>query len=414
MVVALASHLSIPMCREKITAKGNMSEQRGFIYDCICCVLLVLACTKVENKPPYENISQTSGNSFTPSVAVSNDGTVYVVWSDSLDDNNVEILFAENHGGDWSNPANISNNTTYSVAPTIAIDGTGNVHICWWDFIFEGPDNMALYRMRRADGTWDTIQVVAHSTTLSDSVVTLPRIAAGLNNVVYVMWWGYIEESGLRYRMKTGDQWSDIITVPGLLAHNPACMAVDVYGNLHIAYQGSDAIHYEMLSAGGTWQNFATITAGSQFRLRPDIAVDRAGVAYVTWSMPDDEYYIYYSENSAGTWASPTKLPMYRPDDIGFESSLDIDRDRCLHFVWQNRTKDAATNQYGETDIYYVCRSSSGDWSSVHNISSTAGISMTHMGGLDVDNLGNAHIVWADNELGNYEILYLKLPKDSL
>ncbi|MBE0434029.1 hypothetical protein IBX73_11280 [candidate division WOR-3 bacterium] len=104
---------------------------------------------------------------------------------------------------------------------------------------------MALYRMRRADGTWDTIQVVAHSTTLSDSVVRLPRIAVGISDVVYVVWWGYIEESGLRYRVKIGDQWSEVMTVPGLLAHNPACMTVDVYGNLHIAYEGNDAIHVE-------------------------------------------------------------------------------------------------------------------------------------------------------------------------
>ncbi|MBE0433961.1 hypothetical protein IBX73_10925, partial [candidate division WOR-3 bacterium] len=366
------------------------------------------------NRPPYENISQTSGNSFTPSVAVSNDGTVYVVWAESTGVNNFEIFFSENHGSGWSDALNISANATISVAPDVTVDGSGNVHVCWWDFIFEGPDNMALYRMRRADGTWDTIQVVAHTTTASDSVVTLPRIAAGFNDVVYIMWWGYMGESGLRYRIKADGNWSDIMVVPGLLAHNPASISVDLYGNLHIAYEGSDAIHYEMLTPGGTWQNFATITEGSQYRLRPDITIDEVGVVYVTWSMPDDEYYIYYSENSAGTWASPTKLPMQMPDDIGFESSIDIDRDGCLHFVWQNRTKDAATNQYGETDIYYVCRSSSGDWSSVHNISNTAGISIAHGGSLQVDESGNAHVVWADNELGNYEIFYLKIPKDSL
>jgi len=228
------------------------------------------------------------------------------------------------------------------------------------------------------------------------------------------MWWGYIEESGLRYRIKTGDQWSDIMTVPGLLAHNPARLTVDVYRNLHIAYEGSDAIHYEMLTAGGTWQNFTTVNEGSQFRLRPDITTDGTGVVYVTWSMPDEEYYIYYSENSAGTWASPTKLPMHKPDDIGFESALDVDGEERLHFVWQNRTKDSTTNQYGETDIYYVYRLVSGAWSSVYNISNTMGISLIHEGCLAVDEQGGAHIVWADNELGDYDIFYLKIPEDSL
>lgn len=391
-----------------------MRRFKKYCYSIICCLLMILMCANEEDNAPYTNISQTIGKSVTPSVAVGNDGTVYVVWAESTGVNNFEIFFTENLGNGWSNLVNISNNTTYSVAPTMATDGSGNVHVCWWDFIFEGPDNMALYRMRRADGTWDTIQVVAHSATVSGSVVRLPRIAAGLDDVVYVMWWGYIEESGLRYRIKTGDQWSDIMTVPGLLAHNPARLTVDVYRNLHIAYEGSDAIHYEMLTAGGTWQNFTTVNEGSQFRLRPDITTDGTGVVYVTWSMPDEEYYIYYSENSAGTWASPTKLPMHKPDDIGFESALDVDGEERLHFVWQNRTKDSTTNQYGETDIYYVYRLVSGAWSSVYNISNTMGISLIHEGCLAVDEQGGAHIVWADNELGDYDIFYLKIPEDSL
>jgi len=129
-----------------------MRRFKKYCYSIICCLLMILMCANEEDNAPYTNISQTIGKSVTPSVAVGNDGTVYVVWAESTGVNNFEIFFTENLGNGWSNLVNISNNTTYSVAPTMATDGSGNVHVCWWDFIFEGPDNMALYRMRRLMG----------------------------------------------------------------------------------------------------------------------------------------------------------------------------------------------------------------------------------------------------------------------
>jgi hypothetical protein len=375
---------------------------------------MILACGKESNIPAYENISQSAGKSVVPAVAVSSDGTIYVVWADSLADNNIEILFSENYGGGWSTGLNISNNFTYSVAPFIDVDELGNVHVCWWDFVYDGPDSRILYRMRGSDGVWCSIEEIAHTTTTVDSVCELPRIVSDNMNNVYVMWGRYVGAgSGLRYSIKSNGNWSAVMAVPGSGAVNPAALATDGFGNLHIAYEGSNAIHYEMRTLSGAWQDFHTIAQGPSVPLQPDIAVDGSGVAYVTWSEQDDHYYIYYSDNEAGYWADPIQLPMNRPEDIGFYSAIDSEDDGTLHFVWKGRTKDTLTNVYGSGEVSYVRKYADNEWSDVHNISNTAARSIVDVGSIDVDDVGNAHIVWADEELGNLEVFYLMVPRDS-
>lgn len=392
-----------------------MRVVRGCICEGICCILLTLACTKTQNAPLYVNISQTSGDSFTPAVAVSSDGAVYVVWAESTGVNNCEIFFSENRGGGWSSGLNISNNTTYSVVPAIDIDESGNVHTCWWDFVYEGPDSRILYRMRTTEGTWDSIEVVAHTITSTDSNCALPRMVCDNAGDVYVVWGFYVGlGSRLLYRIRSNGSWSEAMVIPGEDAVNPAALATDGLRNLHIAYEGSDAIHYEMMTPSGTWQDYYTISDGVAMPLQPEIAVDGGGVAYVTWAEKNGHYYVHCSENAAGYWADPSSIPKENTDDIGFFSSIDAEDDGTLHIVWGNRTLDTIANAYGSAEVNYVRKYADGNWSDIHNISNTSAWSIVDVGSIAVDDLGNAHIVWADAELGNFEVFYFMVSRDSL
>ena len=87
-----------------------------------------------------KNISNNPGSSENPVIAVSGNA-VYVVWSDSTPDNN-EILFVKstNAGGNFTNPKNISNNSGSSENPAVAVSGN-NVYVVWSDNTSENrPD----------------------------------------------------------------------------------------------------------------------------------------------------------------------------------------------------------------------------------------------------------------------------------
>ena len=84
-----------------------------------------------------------TGDSDEPAIAVDTTGNVHVVWQDLTSgwwETDSEIMYANyTVGVGWSNATVISDdatlwNTGNSFKPAIAVDGTGNVHVVWYDW----------------------------------------------------------------------------------------------------------------------------------------------------------------------------------------------------------------------------------------------------------------------------------------
>jgi hypothetical protein len=78
------------------------------------------------------NISRNpSSNSRYPDIAIDSSSNLHVVWQDDSS-GNWEICYATSADGvTWSAPDNISNNSGNSYAPAIAIDNNDNPHVVW-------------------------------------------------------------------------------------------------------------------------------------------------------------------------------------------------------------------------------------------------------------------------------------------
>ncbi|MHA1383334.1 MAG: hypothetical protein ACTSR3_06215 [Candidatus Helarchaeota archaeon] len=80
-----------------------------------------------------------NGHSWNPSIAVDNDGNVYVVWQDDTKfGGDFDIMYAKHTIAGWSNATVLSDDSTMwnnggSNYPSVAVDGTGNVHVVWQD-----------------------------------------------------------------------------------------------------------------------------------------------------------------------------------------------------------------------------------------------------------------------------------------
>jgi len=388
-----------------------MKKLRYALLILFCCVAC-LTCPKDNDTPAWENISQTERDSYTPTIAADDNGNVYVVWADSTP-GNAEILFAEKYAnGIWSEPSNISNSPSIDVVPFIDIDGFGNLHTCWWQIESGVPDARILYRMRDAAGVWQDSRILAQ-TTSSDSEYALPRIICDSNSNVFVVW----EAVGtLRYVYQApGDTWSDILTIPNSSAGNPAELATDPQSNLHIGWPGgSDQIKYQMRTSDGTWQDYTVVDDHTSFPFGKDITTDGAGNAYITW---DKNYggngrYVYYATNKSGTWSERIELPRVRDSDEGAQCACAAEEDGTLHLIWRNWRRD--TPEYVAAEIHYAKQYPDDTWSNIHNISNTNSESTCGVRGIALDGYGNAHIVWSDHEPGNYDILYIMIPADSL
>jgi len=82
------------------------------------------------------NVSQSSGDSNDPRIAVDSTGTVHVVWEEGPEGSR-EIRYASKPlGGSWPAPSGIvdvSNTSGDSILPWIAIGGSNHVHVMWSD-----------------------------------------------------------------------------------------------------------------------------------------------------------------------------------------------------------------------------------------------------------------------------------------
>jgi hypothetical protein len=92
----------------------------------------------------FNDIFWNDGESQNPSLAVSDDGTVHVVWDDDVTGSwgtDREILYAKYvSGSGWSNVSVISDgfegtywNTGFSLESSIAVSMEANIHVAWDD-----------------------------------------------------------------------------------------------------------------------------------------------------------------------------------------------------------------------------------------------------------------------------------------
>jgi hypothetical protein len=80
-----------------------------------------------------QNVSQTSTRSHLPRIAVDrNSGNVYVVWQERTG-GNWQIYFKYSQDGQWSAPSAITRNSHESVTPDVYVDQSGEVHIVYSD-----------------------------------------------------------------------------------------------------------------------------------------------------------------------------------------------------------------------------------------------------------------------------------------
>jgi hypothetical protein len=263
--------------------------------------------------PTPENISNTSGDSQVPSIAVASSGDLHVVWDDDTTGIS-EIYYSRFTGGSWSpTPENISNNPGVSWYPSIAADSLDNLHVVWQD---DTTGNTEIYYCRFTGGSWSPTPENI-SNTSGDSQE--PSIAVESPTKLHVVWYD------------------------------------DTSGIIEIYYSGF---------TGGSWsptpENISNTPGNSYY---PSIAVDSSGDLHVVWA--DDImgiFEIYYSGFIGGSWSPTTENISNTPGNSLF-SSIGVDSSDNLHVVWMDGITD---------DIYYKIGKGMCWWPSPINVSNTS------------------------------------------
>jgi len=132
-----------------------------------------------------QRLSNSTGDSWNPAVAATADN-VHVIWSDDTRSDDIpggrtEIFYirSRDNGNTWSEQQ-LSNNSGWSSAPAVAVNGD-SIHVVWYD---NTPGNFEIFYMRSSDNgsTWSERRL-SYSAGLSE----WPAIGVSDKNV-HVVW----------------------------------------------------------------------------------------------------------------------------------------------------------------------------------------------------------------------------------
>jgi hypothetical protein len=258
----------------------------------------------------------------------------------------------------WTTPENISPGaTTGNQYPQIALDADGHPHAVW-----QGNDGGSVQRIYYSENTgsgWTTPENISPGTMTNNSE---PQIALDAGGNPHVVWYGY-DGSTLRiyYSENTGGTWTtpqDLTPSATDNNQNPQ-IALDSGGNPHVVWHGQDGISkwwvYYSENTGGTWTTPLNISPGTTDNSSSQIALDSGGNPHVVWYGRDGSlvWVIYYSENTGGAWTTPENLST--SSTTNRSPQIAVDAGGNPHVVWYGQDAGSIDRVYYSEDIS-TCR----------------------------------------------------------
>jgi hypothetical protein len=260
--------------------------------------------------------TESTSGSYESSLAVGSDGTVHIAWYDSTDygDSGTDYdVFYKSYVPDvgWTTTHVVSTESTgNSYYPSLAVGPDGTVHIAWYDYTDyggSGTDPDIFYRGYEPDtGTWTKIQVVS---TESERGSIDPSLAVGSDGTIHIAWWDFTDYGGSgtdrdifykRYVPDAGWTLTEVVSTESDGSSEFPSLAVGSDGAVHIAWQddtdygdsGTDPdIFYKRFVPPGLAltpdTGFASTTiVGSEFSPNSEITITWDGIPIPTVPSP--------------------------------------------------------------------------------------------------------------------------------
>lgn len=285
----------------------------------------------------WDTVKSTFGNGFADkeTIAVSNDGVVYVAYDDIVGDNStIRLTRSLDNGESFEAASVIAESDPGNVAPYLAVNSTNDVYVVW-TYLNETAGNLYLDASYDQGLTFGEEQFINQdgnhaAWTTSGGLpakITLPVIhfeqRPGQNDRMYLLWadlFGGAHDNFdvyLRYSDDNGETWSPRILInPETEGDqwNPE-MAIDSTGRLHIGYyderDGFYRPYYRSLIFTGTDRSIPELGSlipiakrnTSSIFTRPgeyfSIQVDDDDVPHIVWADGrNDEMDIYYAKGT--------------------------------------------------------------------------------------------------------------------
>lgn len=354
------------------------------------------------------NLSNTSGFSFNPRIAVGSAGNVSVVWEDDTPGNTV-IMFSHstNSGANFTAAVNLSNDTADSGSQQIAADTAGNIYVVWE----HDSLNLGIFFSRSTDGGNTFSAPAVLSTNASGSFS--PQIAMGLNGNLGVVWEDDTAVTSDISFSHSSDYGATFSIPESLSLHTGNSMSaqigIDLNGNTDVVWANNSPGNFDIFfsrssDGGATFSSPKNISNSAGLSQNPQLGIDAKGNINVAWqdnTPQNPSLDIYFARSSDGgvTFSSPLNVS----NNSGFSQNafLAIDAGANINLAWEDGTP-------GNDDIFFSRSTDSGaTFSTPLNLSNDAGLSIAV--DMAADKSGNINVVWQDGTPGPSQMFFSRL-----
>jgi PKD domain-containing protein/K319-like protein len=363
----------------------------------------------------WMNVSNNADYSFTPQIAVDAAGNIYVAWEDDTA-NNSNILFRRSTDGGVTflptpAPKPVSNSSGCSSSPVMAVDAAGNINIVWEDSSDCSFGTSNIFFSRSTDGGVTFSTPTNLSATMNTALFSVPQIAVDTAGNINVVWES--DTGNLAIWFSGSQDGGATFSSPKMVSSNTggslnAQIAVDKNGSINVVWEDDIAGHSDISFSRST-DNGATFSfpmnlsnpLGSCIANSntPRIGLDAAANINVVWSNDcgsNFDIFLSRSADNGATFSFPKNLSGTPGSSVN--PQLFVDAAGNINVVWEESSP---------ADIFFVRSGDAGaTFSSAQNLSHNSGASTNAR--LTVDAGANINVAWEDTTPGNRDILFTR------
>ncbi len=228
---------------------------------------------------------------------------------------------------------NISSSPQWtSMAPRIAVDAKGNLHVVWLEIYSVDKGDVFYSRYDAFSQTWSSPYNLSSSGRVYCESLYATAIAADALNRIYVVW---VEDNEIKLRIFDGS-WGSIFTVStGRNDGDSPRIAVSPQGNIYIVWWTLDGLIWSRARVGGIWESVRILNESGRRAKFPDIAVGNNLVVACWVEKSGDLYQVTLSQRSWNLnsgWGSPIRVS---PSSYSQQHAvIELDAQDRAHIIW--------------------------------------------------------------------------------
>lgn len=195
------------------------------------------------------------GNQYYPDIAIDDNGVIYVVWEDKIGKFSIYFSKSYDGGNTWTPSINVSEDPSVDGQrmPSIAIDNNSNIYVVWIDYL-SGDTNISFAKSVDGGNNFTTMKQVNDDPGLAKQYQ--PSIALNDNGKIFVTWIDQREGNYNIYFANSTDG-GDSFSVNQKVNNGPGISAVYTPSNA-VAAKGDHAYIVWQDDRKGDWDIYFT------------------------------------------------------------------------------------------------------------------------------------------------------------